>query len=389
MMYPRCGDVEAVHFCSYAGKHSGRSERDSVSFMEPQAVLHQDPSSSSNAVQGALEAFVNSREEDAVSFVSSFLHLTPNDRVNALAKLEAHQELPPPVNAEAGDVGWQNPRPAASFTELHQRLQRHEAQVRRRALEEVHSRDVEEERSEPLSSIKSPKQISTRRWPLNAKLQATSADAKPWVTAHGEEEELEIVKLGDETRTGNIVAFVEGYATEVPTSFDNFVDTAAASCTLQDDSDVSVPIPLSRGSLPTLDEILSVDDNKTQKKAEVPLESPRSSQTGAPSVTEATLKTLEQHPHSPSGSTASRRSSVDSFALPGLLEDAPVNFQLHYDVFPDTPNTGLLAELKEVIAEENNCVEPFTLDPLFDYDADVLGKAFRAGTAWRRERCSR
>ncbi|GET93694.1 hypothetical protein, conserved [Leishmania tarentolae] len=351
----------------------------SVDPVQQLSVAHDNPSPVSDTMEAALEAFMNSPEEDAVSFVEGFLHLTSGDRVTALAKLENHGEPSPDGNAVAGNPLWEATIPAATRAELQGRLRRHEAQAHQLALAESHTGD--EQRS------------NNDCRPLQDGMPAEAATGGSSVTWNGDVEGLETIEWAEGTRTGVLIAFMDRGVKEVSTHFDNFFDTDASPNTpfasAQNEEWASVPPPSVTGILPTLDKILGLDTEEGEDATTPPSRKACLLQTADATDSGALLNELEQQAHSRSESNSSSlTSSVESVALPGL-EDICVDSEATRKSSGGIEHIDVFAQLHEVIAECDNCVQPFTLDPLFDYDAEILGETFLSGAAWRQEDGSR
>ncbi|CAG9584150.1 conserved hypothetical protein [Leishmania major strain Friedlin] len=353
------------------------------------AVAHYDSSPSADATQAALEAFTNSREEDAVSFVAGFLHLTPSDRVTALAKLEAHGEVPPAGGAAAGNKLLETRMPAATCPELRRRLQQHELQAQQLALADRLSGKAEKVTHDWHSVKTRTHSFESGQGSLDDGTSAAPADVPSSPTRNRDAEGLETIELEESTRTGVLVAFIDKGVAEVSTRFDNFFDAAASPLasldSAQGETRDGVPTPSAPHILPTLDEILGLNTEEAEDPTTPPSMKSCFSQTADAGDTGALLNAFEHRPQRRCESdVSSPTSSVESVALPGL-EDARVNLDGPREASRDTENVEFVSKLHDVIAERDNCVQPFTLDPLFDYDADILGEAFRTGAAWRSD----
>ncbi|KAG5465181.1 hypothetical protein LSCM4_00634 [Leishmania orientalis] len=382
-------DVSSAALPSYAVRGLERTAKVSVGPMPRQEVSHDDPLVRSDTVQMTLEAFMNSREEDAVSFLASFLQLTPDDRVLALARLEAHEEASCVAGAAAGKERSDACKQAATLAEVRQRLRNHEAPAKQLELAECHTEDVLQRTVDmPFLEIHQ-RPCQNRQMRLDGAPHAVSAKVQCSTACSGEEEGLETIELEEGTRTGGLQAFVDTGVVEVTTNFDNFFDTTAtpraAVGDLQDEARDSLPLLSAECTLPTLDNILGLDAEEVLDPSTPPLEKVGLSRRTA--ACEPGVK-----PSEPEMRRASRResgapsltSSMASMALPGL-EDASLNVGTPEEVSRCTYSTDFFAKIHEVIAEGDGCVEAFALDPLFDYDIDLLGKALRAGTRWRQE----
>ncbi|KAG5465920.1 hypothetical protein CUR178_00635 [Leishmania enriettii] len=389
MTETRNDNVSSAALRSYALRGLQRTAKVSIGPMLRSEVSHDDPLARSDTVQMTLEAFMNSREEDAKSFLASFLHLTPDDRVLALARLEAHEETSCVAGASAGTERSDARKQAATSAEVRQRLRNHEVQATQLALTERHTADVLQRTVDvPLLEIHQ-RPFKNRQMHLDGAPHAVTAKMQSCAACSGEEEGLETVELEEGTRTGNLQAFVDTGVMEVSTNFDNFFDTTAspraAMLDLQDEARDSLPLPSAECTLPTLDSILGLDAEGMLDPPTPPLEKvcllPRTA------ACEPGVK-----PSEPEMPPASRResgapsltSSMTSIALPGL-EDASSNADTPEVVSRCTCSADFFAKIHEAIVEGDGCVEAFGLDPLFDYDIDLLGEALRAGTRWRQE----
>ncbi|CAJ1013103.1 hypothetical protein Q4I28_008416 [Leishmania naiffi] len=361
----------------------------SVDPVPHQAVVRSDSSSSPDAGQATLEAFMNSCEEDAVSFIESFLHLTHNDRVTALAKLEGYEESPSAVGAAAGNAMPWTCKSGAPSADLRQPLQQHELLAAQRALAERHAAHVQEKSAKLLPLARPTHRHESELQSLDKAISQASVGVSPAAVCVAEKEGLETIQLEEGTRTGNLVAFLDKGMTEVLTNFDNFFEMDAPPPRVlfgvSDEPRGGLPAPSSPLPLPTLDEILAVDAEEVEVPATSLSEQPRLSQTPCARDTGVTSDALEEG--SPSGResyASSMTSAVESVALPGL-QDSCVNLGTSDKTFRGTYNADFLAQLQEVFSEEDNYVQSFALDPFFNYDADLLGEAFRAGAAWRQD----
>ncbi|XQJ32067.1 hypothetical protein NXY56_008192 [Leishmania guyanensis] len=354
-----------------------------------QAVVRSDSSSSPDAGQATLEAFMNSYEEDAVSFIASFLHLTHNDRVTALAKLEGYEESPSAVDAAAGNAVPRACKSGAPSADLRQPLQQHELLAAQRALAERHTAHVQEKYAKLLSLARPTHRYESELQSLDKAISPASVGVSYAAVCVAEKEGLETIQLEDGTRTGNLVAFLDKGMTEVLTNFDNFFEMDAppprALFGVPEEPRGDLPTPSSQLPLPTLDEILTVDAEEVEEPATSLSGQSRLSPTPCARDTGVTSDALEER--SPSGRescASSMTSAEESVALPGL-QDSCVNLGTPDETFRETYNADFLAQLQEVFSEEDNYVQSFALDPFFNYDADLLGEAFRAGAAWRQD----
>ncbi|KAG5489761.1 hypothetical protein GH5_00642 [Leishmania sp. Ghana 2012 LV757] len=382
-------DVSRAALRSYAVRGLERTAKVSVGPMPRPEVSHDDPLARSDTVQMTLEAFMNSREEDAVSFLASFLQLTPDDRVFALARLEAHEETSCVAGAAAGKERSDASRQAATFAEVRQRLRNHEVQPKQLALTERHTGDVLQRTVDvPFLEIhQCPCQ--NRQMRLDGATHAVTAKVQCSAACSGEEEGLETIELEEGTRTGNLQAFVDTGVIEMSTNFDNFFDTTAtpraAVGDIQDEARDSLPFLSAQSTLPTLDNILGLDAEEVLNPTTPPIEKVCLSRRTAAREPGVKPSEPEMGPASIRESGApSLTSSMASMSLPGL-EDASLNVGTSEEVSRCTYSTDFFAKIHEVIAEGDGCVEAFALDPLFDYDIDLLGEALRAGTRWRQE----
>lgn len=355
----------------------------------------------------SLAAFLNSREESAVELLAGFTQLTPQDKLKALAQLEGAalsnaSDAAEPGNGEhKANTRHVTPKPVADYAELHRRLQEQERQ-QQRTQQQPARRHVDEHNM--------PQPFTT---------QSTSGAVNHDVTACvNNDDDLETLELGDGTRTGNLVVFFEQGVADVSTSFDNYFGVAAESisaarvggthsCELPSSAVptsspavTTAPMHNAQSALLTLDEILALDSEGEQELGMAQKTSASSPQAHTPENEEATPA-----PHTESGlevsgdqvsgrrassSTSSSLTDVSSVALPGL-DDLEDGYAEHASTPPDSKRANisaidadLAAHLHQVIAEHDDCVQTFALDPLFDYDADVLGEAFRSEKTWRQ-----
>lgn len=387
------GSAAARFYAAQRGDDSARLQTEETPWS---ARVHGDPSL--DAVHAVLEAFLNSREEDAVSFVSGFLQLTPHDRLAALAKLEGADKLRSRSSNSSGSAGGgaetAAPRgPVSDYGELRNRLQLEGQRAEQRAQRSCTSRGSSS------SLCSSPAAARHHR-------HGAATPGAPARPLDSEAEDLETVEVGEGTRTGNLVAFFDRGVTSVPTNFDNFFAAALTAARSVDDiitigSDTtatelevepetsSTPAPPSQrqptASLPTLDEILGLDSDETDDASPVARVAP--SAPAAPNVHEQSCHEAENESAGGvevdawSVASSSSEGSVD---LPGL-EAASAAPGPGAPAASGERNANVAAELQEVIAAPDDCVQTFHLDPLFDYDADALGAAARAGKAWREE----
>lgn len=389
MTEPACSNTSRAALRFYAAQRTEGASELAVDPAQQVAVAHYDLSPSADAMQAALEVFMNSHEEDAVSFVAGFLHLTPSDRVTALAKLEGHGEVSPAGDAAAGNELSETRMTAATWAELRRRLQQHELQTHQLALAECHSGDAQKANQDWHSLKTRTQSFESGQRPLDADTLPAPADVQSSPTRNGDAEELETIELEESTRTGILVAFIDKGVAEVSTHFDNFFDAAATPRapvdSAQGETRDGVPTPSAPRILPTLDTILGLNTEEVEVPTTPPSGKSCVSQTADAGDTGALPNAFEHRPRSRGESdVSSPTSSVESVALPGV-EDPCVNLDDPCEATRDTQNVDLATKLYEVIAESDNCVQPFTLDPFFDYDADILGKAFRSGAAWRRD----
>ncbi|CAC9552845.1 hypothetical protein conserved [Leishmania donovani] len=389
MTEPACSNPVRAALRFYAAQGTEGTADSAADPTHQLAVAHSAPSPSADAMQAALEAFINSREEDAVSFVAGFLHLTPSDRVTALAKLEAREEVSPAGDAAAGNELSETRMPAATCAEQLRRLQQHELQAKQLALVERLSGEAQKANHDYHSVKTRTHSFASGQRPLDDDTSAAPAGVKSSPTRNGDAEGLETIELDEGTRTGILVAFIDTGVTEVSTHFDNFFDVAATPLaplvSAQGEARDGVPTPSAPRILPTLDKILGLDTEEVEDPTKPPSGKSCLSQTADASDTGALMNAFEHRPQSRrERDVSSPTSSIESVALPGL-EDACVNLDGPREASRDTENVEFVSKLHEVIAERDNCVQPFTLDPLFDYDADILGEAFCTGAAWRSD----
>lgn len=354
----------------------------------PSPWLPPTSTSPANVLDG-LEAFLNSREEDAVDMLAFFTHLTEQDKTKALEKLEGG------VSENDEDIKEKRKgasKPVAQYGELRRRLQERERQQQQQA-KQFTTRHVD---------VNDPRSNSSNQH-TNVHAAKTSPGGD---VSH---DDLEVVELEEGTHTGNLVAFFDKGVTDVPTSFDNFFGTESEASHRHDRT--AAPTATTVASPPvleakavggaasspfSLDELLAVEEAVESSVAvrDAACTTPPSSPTAA--KVDGTA------------AASSASSEVGSVELPGL-EDEEDEKEVRGEEVSDnaTENAGrsspatqhvvevgekaaqvFAAEVAEglhaVIAEHNDCVQSFALDPLFDYDADVLGEAFRSGREWRR-----
>ncbi|KAK7201587.1 hypothetical protein NESM_000223100 [Novymonas esmeraldas] len=360
-------------------------------------VTHADPSSASgplasDTVEAALEAFMNSREEGALEFVAGFLQLSSADKEAALAQIEGTDDDGHAAEELCESVP-QSEMPVSAHADLRRRLQLHELQTQQAAQAQHRAPGVLHSRAEappPASRVHRGARRVSRSAGIGAAAAAAGATdggaAAPLWTGEIAGDELETVEVGEGTHTGNLVTFFNKGVTEVSTSFDNFVDFDVGRCAplrgsgAEDPIDAAPQVPVPHTHL-TLDEILSVDGVDAEDVSPSRIEGPRVPVT---QPTEETLSCADLEPHKRRDSDAwSVASSAESVELPGL-EDAQGGVDCQS--IPSQPRARLMdvtAQLHDVVEEPDDCVQSFTLDPLFDYDADLFGAAFLSGKKWR------
>ncbi|KPA81742.1 hypothetical protein ABB37_04032 [Leptomonas pyrrhocoris] len=357
-----------------------------------------------DAALDSLEAFLNSREEDALELLATFTQLTEQDKVKALAQLEG--EVPSEDGGNKSDPsGASNTparKPAASYAEVRRRLQERERERQR----------AEQQQQQQRGKETSVRYVDASNGVSYADTVFTHCAGNPGCV-EAEEDVLVTVELGEGTHTGNLVAFFDSGVTDVSTSFDNFfTETAAvvapAACggavhstgtpTFSPCTSSRI-VPTASCAPLTLDEILAVDCEGERADSLPKITASKAFAHRAAEAPQAEIGTEavdEGHDNgrgasaSTSSSSSSSLSDVSSVSLPGLhdSDDTHVEGVRTQHIAEKTKAEALrfelAADLHEVIAEHDDCVQPFALDPLFDYDADIFGEAFRTERAWRQ-----
>ncbi|KPI90546.1 hypothetical protein ABL78_0306 [Leptomonas seymouri] len=339
---------------------------------------------SKDATLDSLEAFLNSHEENALELLATFTQLTEQDKVKTLAQIEGEAPSTDDNNDPSQKSNIASKMPVAKYGELRLRLQE---EVRK------HRKTAPAQHVDVYSNVP---QIGTGR--------NNHAGLPP--CAEVEDAELETVELEEGTHTGNLVAFFDKGITEVSTSFDCFFGEAAAeavpaACSVEDhNTGVSVSPPLSSTfnapgasfELLTLDEILAVDG---KEGSAVPFQSTAPEARACPAEEvhanrENSSRAVDEDQGRESDASSFSLSDVSSVVLPGLDGHDDVNAEAlraqhsARKAEREALSSEVAAGLHEVIAEHDDCVQAFALDPLFDYNADIFGEAFRTGKAWRQ-----
>ncbi|KAG5464443.1 hypothetical protein LSCM1_00630 [Leishmania martiniquensis] len=373
----------------YAAQRLERAWELPVGLVPRPGVVHSDPLAPRDTVQATLEAFMNSREENAVSFVASFLQLTQDDRVTALARLEDEEGTRSAFSTIAAKERSDPSKLAVAVAELRQRLQGHEVRAEQCALAERQPSSTAPRNAEGPYSVIHQRPFNKGHRLCDGTASAETVEAQSAAAWNGGEEEVETIALEEGTRTGSLLAFLRTGAMDVPTSFDNFFDTAAAPRAamgnLPEKARDLLSVHPAPGTLPTLDSILGLDTEEPVDPTAPSCEKMCCWRTTAASEIDVTLHAPEQRPLRRGGSTVSSlTSSAESVELPGL-EDASLSKDAHGKASLSAYRTDVFAQMQEVIEYCDSCVEAFVLDPLFDYDADLLGEAFCSGARWRQE----
>jgi hypothetical protein len=356
----------------------------------------------------SLEAFMNSREEDALGLLSTFTQLTVQDKLKALQQVEggafseSDDDGASANSAAPGNAGKRTAnakKNCANSAVLRRRLLEREREHRRLKLQQT----KKAERHVDVHNIES---ADAARPMLSMAHIASVSDA--------DNDGLETMVLEEGTHTGNLVAFFDKGVTDVSTTFDNFfepiADVAEAAHGMTMSKAAPPPPqpvrPSSSAAMLTLDNILAIDSKEEDGEREgdaprdvvthsspPPCESGMTAPTAEESSEEAVVRRSVHRATSSSSASSpdsSSTSSGGSMVLPGL-DDSDVDIAQEGAMRPtretqrkEATSLDVTADLQQVIAEHDDCVQTFALDPLFDYDADVVGEAFRTAKMWRQ-----